>query len=1246
MQTKDPTKKVALALEHVSAKVNKVLALVGAALKVLVLPQWSQHEARCYAIHVLQILSCDIFFVTLAKILQIYYQIENFLLLLSLSSILPFLVAAYSYGKFIPCPPMAAVISNAGLFTTFAMLVAIGLTTYTSYWIVFAYVMAFWPWLALIAMLSRLFIEPQTTKRNIFSPMREIPVLGVMGGVAQTLILMAAKRLSVTDCIVYLLLDPILTAVMAPICLGEDRQKLHSNNSKVYCGLGALMLVYSLGETGPGLSVERPPAHHHVLFAFARVLTVARSLFVKRRYAQHERATIPEHPPESSLCFINRVEPKKHRFERFAAPQLLRLDAIFDSGLRDSDFHALGPEGTRDLYLLTDFTYMMPIASMMAYLNEFDTLRYGILPPGFTDDVTNTANAVVDTSSFGMATAVVKKTSTVDVIGVAVVALAFCLAKILVPWAMSRSLYDRGSSPSAWKYNPLLIAAPFVCLDILYFNDQLSKFQIIVVFVASAILAHYRANLWTAFHRKYLLLCTRQLHYHKPAALREVQRETLLKFLKKTSTDDYGLLLLDTVIRHGNNVQDIARDTRTKIWDPAPTATAAWKLSFSLVMKSIRHQKSFTKEKVQEKENIIYFVKGLVLEIVFKAVDAAEGHGRRLWLAGTLAGVVSKRRAIRKLHKLAVRRREIRQKRARGDLAACPAILATAGGKIRSAQEMHTLPHMGMRPTPLALPAPGSEEARAAAGRLPLSLTASLPGGGAGGGGGLGLLPQQAIGDSQESAISPPSIASLPMLPGMSREDRLGPGRAGDSSPGDGSAPVRGIWAAAGASGSPVAAVVVAFGDVKRGQLGVDPVEYAKTRSHRSAMIIEELRGCEPVQVEASGAASFVLGSQGQAWAFGSNRSMEIGMRKEVTQLNGPQRVKPIRQSRIVQIASSPAMSGQAHTLALTAAGEVYTFGTSTCGALGQGPQVKQTSPLLLRMTKEVRIHWVAAGARHSLMVTDDRRLYSMGDNTYGQLGTNELGSNRRSLKYADTPVLVGGALVSKRVCLLAVGDNHALATTEDEQTFAWGSNACGQLGLNRSDDQPAPQLVRDLHSAAPTSLACGARHSLVVGCKGTHVWAFGSNKQGQLGIGQNTIAEGHQRALPTPCRALSGNPAKIVVQVAAAATHSLAVMQSGEVYAFGENGWGQLGFPPEGTIDRTSALASTRPAPSAFGARSFAYDLEAQERSLRAGEIDAQRAFSEGVPLLWQPTRVASLALYHVRSVATGDTHTLALAM
>jgi alpha-tubulin suppressor-like RCC1 family protein len=1239
---------------HVLQHINKLFLKFVLCMQMVLLPQWTKYDRRVFFIFVLQWLSCDFMALTLMKTLQFYYKNTNFLLVLSLGSLLPFARAVYSLWTFIPCPNMAAVISNVSLVFTFVLLLVLGLGTYeSSAWIIYAFIMSAWPWLILCSMISRLFIDRNLNK-NPFSPVKDFPFLGILGAGAQVLMLMALKHISVSDAIVLSFLDPVWSATLATLMMGKARLKLHARQVKLYVLIIFCCLVYLWGDVGPGELLITAPSMNHAYFVVARVLLALRSIYVKRSYAIFNHAKIPDAPPEDGMLFYNTKDPRMHRFKMFPSPILHILDAIFDSGLRDMDFHGMGPLGTEDLFMLTEFSYVLPISTMMAWMYEFSELKYGFLPPSLYEEVGSTAQSAMSSSAANVAvTIVAEKVNTSEVAGVIMVVLGFCMCRFLTPVGTAKSLFDRASSSHSWKYHPLMIAGPFFAFDALFLNPNISKMQIIIAGCGAATVAYYRQILWNLFKRKHYLLSTQMVQYNHPSILRTLQKRTLLEFAHSTSIDDYSVLLLETVIANGNNIREIARDMRITVWDPTPTATAAWKLAFSLVTKSLKKQRQVRTLKKQEKESVMKFVKDLIFELADKAVDLAEGHGGRLVLATSLAGVVAKRCAIRKLHRAALRKRTLRHRRKMGQLATVPMTLSVAGGTFRTVREMTTLDSSGKLPTMTsqipALPAPPTAAGGVAA-QTQMSLTASASPD--------MLMISSGSNGAASSSASPPQ--TLPNAITQNDSGNEGSDEDDEDSPISRKAAeerLRGLWYQKSMDindegGTPVGAVVLSCGDVKCGQIGLSQADVAKS-GHASVHVVEELRGTMPAQVVAAGVASFVVTAEGKVYAFGSNRAMELGMRKDVTQVTNPQLLKSMRSVRIVQVESSPSASGQAHTVALTSDGEVYTFGTSSRGALGQGDQVKQTAPLLMRFTQEVRIRMVAAGARHTLMVADTGKLYSFGDNGCGQLGTDMVDDKKRPLKFADTPVAVGGPLFEVPILRLAVGDDHNLAVTEENLVFSWGANSNGQLGLGRSDDQHRPVRVRELEHqgvAEVSSVACGSRHSLVVSAKGvqpgsSRLFAFGSNVEGQLGIGQTNASDGHIRPSPQLVRTLSDVRDIRIVQVVAAASHSLALTQVGEVYSFGDNAWGQLGFPPEGGTDYNSAHAARRPAPAAFGATSTAFAMTAQIKGRKASEIDAPLAFANGVARLWIPTRILGLSLYKIKGIATADTHSLALA-
>eukprot|EP00440_Ansanella_granifera_P010154 gb/GFBE01011015.1/.p1 GENE.gb/GFBE01011015.1/~~gb/GFBE01011015.1/.p1 ORF type:complete len:252 (+),score=67.77 gb/GFBE01011015.1/:1-756(+) len=245
----------------------------------------------------------------------------------------------------------------------------------------------------------------------------------------------------------------------------------------------------------------------------------------------------------------------------------------------------------------------------------------------------------------------------------------------------------------------------------------------------------------------------------------------------------------------------------------------------------------------------------------------------------------------------------------------------------------------------------------------------------------------------------------------------------------------------------------------------------------------------------------------------------------------------------------------------------------------------------------------------------------------------------------ADAPTAVGGDLGEDdvRVKLMAAGDDHTIAVTEDDKLYTWGGNANGQLALGKLTDQPLPQLVRQLSGLGIGAISSGARHCLAITNEGTKVWAWGSNVKGQLGVGQNS--ESYQRTLPTLITVLSGKKGMVITQVAAAAYHSLALTGSGEVYAFGLNSHGQLGFPTVKGPGEAATMSATGGDPMTQHQRLQQEAAKERAKARSKYEMDMPKLHDNGVETLWLPARVVTLSQYRVKAVSTADMHTLTIA-
>jgi len=181
----------------------------------------------------------------------------------------------------------------------------------------------------------------------------------------------------------------------------------------------------------------------------------------------------------------------------------------------------------------------------------------------------------------------------------------------------------------------------------------------------------------------------------------------------------------------------------------------------------------------------------------------------------------------------------------------------------------------------------------------------------------------------------------------------------------------------------------------------------------------------------------------------------------------------------------------------------------------------------------------VVYGKNHSMSLCEGK-VYSRGVNSHGQLGHGDLKDREELVEISS---LWG-------IRSIACGNNLSGALTEDGHLFMWGFNYYGGLGNGNNNNSSQP-LVINMMDRAPRmkAISCSDRHVLAISINGD-VYAWGYNRDGQLGLG-------HNKAVNTPQK-IEG--LENIIAVSAGGLFSLALSEEGEVYAFGNGIYGQLG--------------------------------------------------------------------------------------
>ncbi|XP_051122990.1 ultraviolet-B receptor UVR8 [Andrographis paniculata] len=280
--------------------------------------------------------------------------------------------------------------------------------------------------------------------------------------------------------------------------------------------------------------------------------------------------------------------------------------------------------------------------------------------------------------------------------------------------------------------------------------------------------------------------------------------------------------------------------------------------------------------------------------------------------------------------------------------------------------------------------------------------------------------------------------------------------------------------------------------------------------------------------------------------------------------------------------------AGWAHCIAVTAGGEVYTWGWKECVPSGKVFTDPSSGLSIDKDTFE----------KQSMLLNEQVSPRSHGSRSSGGSvsGSDSRGSDENSKRRRLSPAkqaAEGSAsgdealsafpcLVSLnpgiRIAAVAAGGRHTLALSDVGQVWGWGYGGEGQLGLGSrirmvSSPHPVPCIESFFNKdhamglsrgnmasegqafRVPGSyvkaIACGGRHSAVVTDAGA-LLTFGWGLYGQCGQGSTD-----DELSPTCVSSLLGIR---IDGIAAGLWHTICISADGDVYAFGGNQFGQLG--------------------------------------------------------------------------------------
>ena len=218
---------------------------------------------------------------------------------------------------------------------------------------------------------------------------------------------------------------------------------------------------------------------------------------------------------------------------------------------------------------------------------------------------------------------------------------------------------------------------------------------------------------------------------------------------------------------------------------------------------------------------------------------------------------------------------------------------------------------------------------------------------------------------------------------------------------------------------------------------------------------------------------SLAVGSDGYAYAWGYSYYGQLGNNSNgyYADSSVPVRVrdpaKPTDTSKGLQ--ATQVSAGWMYSLAVGSDGYAYAWGSNSNGELGNNTTSgDNANPVPVRVrdpanptdrSKGLKATQISGGGGYSLAVGSDGYAYAWGNNEHGKLGNNTTSNSLVPVRVRDpaNPTDTSKGLQAAQV---SAGYYHSLALGSDGNAYAWGWNYYGQLGDGSTNSESAPVPV------------------------------------------------------------------------------------------------------------------------------------------------------------------------------------------
>lgn len=199
---------------------------------------------------------------------------------------------------------------------------------------------------------------------------------------------------------------------------------------------------------------------------------------------------------------------------------------------------------------------------------------------------------------------------------------------------------------------------------------------------------------------------------------------------------------------------------------------------------------------------------------------------------------------------------------------------------------------------------------------------------------------------------------------------------------------------------------------------------------------------------------SAALTSNGMLFTWGSNTYGQLGFQSN-SEIRFPTKSMNLSLNSGETI-TSISLFGHA-SAALTSEGRLFTWGSNAQSQLGDGTKTQRSKPLDITsrftLTSEEKINFVSLGGSFGAALTSKGRIFTWGENEYGQLGDGTTISKNSPNEITANFEFFSDETLSS----LTLGGGHSAVLTSSGRMFVWGANGFSQLGNGEKEYRNKP---------------------------------------------------------------------------------------------------------------------------------------------------------------------------------------------